>query len=31
LANVHRDRIVTGFWLTQHLHCWRARPPSRAA
>lgn len=31
LANVHRDRIVTGFWLTQHLHCWRSRPPSRAA
>ncbi len=30
LANVHRDRIVTGFWLTQHLHCWRARRPSRA-
>ena len=23
LTNVHRDRIVTGFWLTQHLH-WRA-------
>ena len=31
LANFHRDRIVTGFWLTQHLHCWRARCPSRAA
>src|SRR5258706_3628185 len=31
LANVHRDGIVTGFWLTQHLHCWRARRPSRAA
>src|ERR1700686_4343517 len=30
LANIHRDRIVTGFWLTQHLHCWRARRPSRA-
>ncbi len=30
LANVHRDRIVTGFWLAQHLHCWRARRPSRA-
>ena len=31
LTNVHRDRIVAGFWLTQHLDCWRARHPARAA
>jgi len=31
LANVHRNRIVTGFRLAQHLHCWRARRPTRAA
>ena len=30
LANVHSDRIVTGFWLTQHLHCWRARTSQKS-